>query len=145
MRLRHRVRTTATPAQVWALLADPSRWPEHDVTVRRVLGSSGPVTSGQHLLAVTRGAGVRIPVDVLEVEPERRLVVRLPIAPGVAEEVTTTIVPHVRGGCDVVVSVVVDGLFARPTALPIWLVNGLTVRVLVLRAERLARAARKAA
>lgn len=145
MRLRHRVRTSATPAQVWSVLGDPARWPEHDLFLHRVRGGSGRATTGQHLLGVGRAFGVRIPVDVVEAVPERRLVVRVHLAPGVVEEVTSEITPLVRGGCDLAVSVVVDGLFARAAALPLWLARGLSARVLAHRVEKIARAARKAA
>ncbi len=145
MRLRHRVRTSASPAQVWQVLGDPRRWPEFDVTLRRVRGSAGRAAAGQHLLGISRGLALRIPVDVVEVAPERRLVVRVRTAPGVVQEITTEIVPLVRGGCDLAVSVVVEGLFARATALPLWATAGLTTRVLAHRVEAIARAARQAA
>lgn len=145
MRLRHRVRTSATSAQLWTVLGDPSRWPEYDLFLRRVRGGAGSAHAGQHLLGVGRGLGLRIPIDVVEAVPERRLVVRVHAAPGIVEEVTSEITPLVRGGCDLAVSVVVDGLFARAAALPLWLARGLTSRVLVYRVEKLARAARKAA
>lgn len=145
MRLRHRVRTSATPEQVWGVLGDPTRWPEFDLFLHRVRGASGPAMTGQHLLAVGRGFGVRIPIDVVEAVPERRLVLRVHAAPGVVEEVTSEITPLVRGGCDLAVSVVVEGLFARAAALPLWAARGLTSRVLAHRVERIARAARRAA
>lgn len=145
MRLRHRVRTTATPEQVWSVLGDPAHWPEFDLFLHRVRGASGPVSTGQHLLGVGRVLAVRIPIDVVEAVRGRRLVLRVHVAPGVVEEVTSEITPLVRGGCDLAVSVVVEGLFARPAALPLWLARGLTARVLARQVERLARAARRAA
>lgn len=145
MRLRHRVRTSATPAQVWTVLGDAARWPDYDLFLRQVRGGSGRVSTGQHLLGVSRAFGARIPIDVVEAVPDRRLVLRVHAAPGVVEEITHEITPLVRGGCDLAVSVVVDGLFARGAALPLWLARGLTSRVLVLRVERIARAARTAA
>ncbi len=145
MRLRHRVRTSASPAQVWSVLGDPQRWPEFDLFLRRVRGGAGSAVPGQHLLGVARGLGARLPVDVVEAVPERRLVLRVHLAPGLVEEVTTEVTPLVRGGCDLAVSVVVDGLFARGAALPLWLGRGLTTRLLATRVERLARAARRAA
>lgn len=145
MRLRHRVRTSATPAQLWGLLGDPDRWPEYEIFLRKVHGRSGRAASGQHLLGVARGLAVRIPIDVVDVLPERRLVLRVHLAPGVTEELTCELTPHVGGGCDLAVSVVVEGLFARGAALPLWLARGLTARVLAHRVERMARTARKAA
>ena len=145
MRLRHRVRTTASPAQVWQVLGDPVRWPEFDPFLRRVSGAHGPAAAGQHLLGHSRGLGVPIPVDVLEALPERRLALRVHVLPGVVEEVTHDVTPTLRGGSDLVVSVVVEGLFARVAFGPIWLARGLTSRVLGVRAGGLARAARRAA
>ena len=145
MNLSHRVRTSATPAQVWSVLGDAKRWPEFDLFLRQVRGSSGRVSTGDHLLGIGRVLPVRIPVDVVEAVPERRLVVRVHVAPGVVEEVTHELTPAVRGGCAIAVSVVVDGLFARPAAVPLWLGRGLTARVLAHRVERLARAAGGAA
>ena len=145
MRLRHRVHTSASPSQVWSVLGDPARWPEYDLFLHRVRGASGMAVTGQHLLGVGRGVGMLMPIDVVEASPERRLVLRVHAAPGVVEEVTSEVTPLVRGGCDVAVSVVVEGLFARAAALPLWLARGVTSRVLVRRVERLARAARHAA
>lgn len=145
MRLRHRVRTSASPGQVWTVLGQPARWPEFDLFLHRVRGASGPAGTGQHLLAVGRGIGIRIPIDVVEARPERRLVLRVHAAPGVVEEVSFEITPLVRGGCDLAVSVVVEGLFARAAAVPLWLARGLTSRVLAHQVEKIARAARRAA
>ena len=144
MKLRHRVRTSATPAQVWSVLGDPARWPDYDLSLRKVHGSSGVAMTGQHLLGVLRG-GIRVPIDVVEAVPERRLVVRTHSAPGITQQVTSEITPHLRGGCDLVVSVVVEGLFARIAALPMWLGSGITSRILAARVDRIARAARRAA
>lgn len=145
MRLRHHARTSATPTQLWAVLGDPQRWPEYDLFLHRVRGSSGRAVTGQHLLGVGRAFGVRMPIDVVEAVPEKRLVVRVHLAPGVVEEVTHEITPLVRGGSDLAVSVVVEGLFARGAAVPLWVARGMTTRVLARRVERLAKAAKKAA
>lgn len=145
MKLRQRVRTSANAAQVWSVLGDPGRWPEYELFLHRVRGGSGMASTGQHLLAVGRGLAVRIPIDVVEAVPERRLVLRVHAAPGVVEEVTSEITPLVRGGCDLAVSVVVEGPLARAAALPLWLASGLSSRVLAHRVEKIARAARKAA
>ena len=145
MRLRHRVHTSATPAQVWTVLGDPQRWPEFDLLMHRIRGSAGQAVTGQHLLGIGRGGGLRIPVDVVEAVPERRLVLRIHAVPGVVEEITHEITPLLRGGCDLTVSVVVEGLFARVAFAPLWLAGGLTTRVLASRVERLAKAARREA
>ena len=91
--LSHRVRTSASPAQVWQVLGDPGRWPEFDLFLQQVRGSSGRVSTGDHLLGIGRVVPVRIPVDVVEAVPERRLVLRVHVAPGVVEEVTHALTP----------------------------------------------------
>src|SRR5688500_6139543 len=133
MRLVHRVHTSASPAQVWAMLGDPASWPQFDLWFRRVRGAHGPVAAGQHLLGLGRLVSLRIPVDVLEAVPERRLVLLVHVAPGVRGEVTHELTPTVRGGCDVRVSVVVEGLFARAAFVPLWVSTGVTARVLATR------------
>ena len=143
MRLAHRARTSATPAQVWELLGDPRRWPEFDLFFRRVHGAER-VRSGQTLLGIARLTSLRIPLDVVDAVPEQRLELFLHTAPGVWERVVYEIAPAVRGGSQLRVSVVVEGLFARGAVAPLWMASGLTLRVLAARAERVAKAARKA-
>ncbi len=144
MKLRHRVHMSASPAQLWQVLGWPQRWPEFEVLLRRVRGAHGEAVAGQHLLATARGIALRVPIDVLEAVPERRLVLRVHSLPGVGSELTYQVTPVVRGGCDLSVSVVVDGLFARGAALPVWLSAGLSARILAGRADRLARSSRAA-
>jgi uncharacterized protein YndB with AHSA1/START domain len=143
MRLSHRVRTSASPAEVWELLGDPQRWPEFDLVLRSVRGSGGTAATGQHLLGLARLASLRIPVDVVEAVPERRLVLLVHTAPGLRETVTHTITPTVRGGSDVVVSVVVEGLLARVGAVPLWLASGVNARLLAASTDRSARRQRR--
>ena len=145
MRLAHRVHTSATATQVWQLLGDPQAWPQFDLLLRRVEGHHAPATTGQNLIAVARFGALRIPVDVVEAVPGRRLVLLVHTAPGLRERVTHEITTAVRGGCDLTVSVVVDGLLAPVAAAPLYLVSGLTTRLLGARTERLARAARRVA
>ena len=145
MRLIQRVRTSASPGQVWEVLGEPTRWPEFELLLRRVRGGEGPVARGQTLLGVSRVALLAVPIDVLEAVPPARLVLRVHAAPGVVERLTFEVVPLARGGSDICVSVVVDGRLARAAVLPLWLGSALTTRVLGVRAERLARAARRAA
>lgn len=145
MRLAQRVRTSASPGQVWEVLGEPSRWPEFELLLRRVRGGDGPVARGQALLGVSRVALLAVPIDVLEVVPGERLVLRVHAAPGVVERLTVEVVPLARGGSDICVSIVVEGLFARAAVLPLWLGTALTTRVLGVRAEQLARAARSTA
>ena len=145
MRLRQRARTSATPAQVWEVLGDPARWAEFELFLRRVRGGHGRVDPGTTLVGVGHVASLGIPIDVLEAAPPSRLVLRVHVAPGVVETVAFDVVPLVQGGSDLRVTVVVDGLFARAAVAPLWLASGLTVRLLAARAERIARAARRAA
>lgn len=143
MRLAHRVHTRATPAQVWTLLGDPQAWPTFDLFLWRVRGSD--VRTGQRLVGVARVARLRIPIDVAEAVPGRRLVLVVHTAPGVKETVTHDVTPAVRGGSDLEVSVVVEGLFAPLAVAPLFLAGGLTARLLAARGDALARAARRAA
>ena len=145
MRLAQRLHTSASPAQVWQVLGTPRRWPEVEPFLRRVRGTHGTVAAGQTLVGVSRVASLTVPVDVLEVVPGRRLVLRVHTAPGVRETVTFEVLPVFSGGSDVQVSVVVEGLFARAAAGPLWLSRLLTVRLLAVRAQRLARTAGRAA
>lgn len=145
MRLAQRVRTSASPSQVWEVLGQPHRWPEVELVLRRVRGSDGPVAPGQTLMAVSRFASLAVPIDVLEAVPGSRLVLRVHAAPGVVERLAFEIVPLARGGSDISVSVVVEGLFARAAVLPLWLGSAIMARVLGVRVERLAQAARRAA
>jgi uncharacterized protein YndB with AHSA1/START domain len=145
MRLVHRVHTSASPAEVWALLGDPTAWSQFDVFLRGVRRGHGPVAAGQTLMARLRLSVGAVPVDVLEAEPERRLVLVRHLVPGLREQVTYELTPAVRGGCDIAVSVVVDGVFALPAVLGLWLADGLTVRVLAARTDATARRARRTA
>jgi uncharacterized protein YndB with AHSA1/START domain len=145
MRLAHRAVTSASPAQVWELLGDPSRWPVFNPVVRRVAGASGRVRTGQTLVTVARVSSVRVPVDVVDAVPERRLELYFHTAPGVRERVVFELAPRVPSGTVLRVGVVVDGLFARAAWAPLWLANGLVARLLAAQAERLARAERRGA
>jgi uncharacterized protein YndB with AHSA1/START domain len=143
MRLAHRVSTSATPEQVWDLLGDPRRWSQFNPWVRRVSGAPERVRSGQTLLAIARVISVRVPVDVVEAVPERRLELHFHTAPGVSERVVFELAPRVRGGTALRVTVVVEGLFARAAFVPLWVANGMVARVLATQAERAARRARR--
>lgn len=143
MRLAHRVHTRASPAQVWELLGDAQAWPTFDLVLWRVKG--GGVTTGQHLVGVARVGRLRIPLDVVEAVPGKRLVLLVYTAPGLRETVTHTITPSFRGGSHLEVSVVVEGLFARLAVGPLYLASGLRTRLLAARADVVARKARAAA
>jgi len=142
MRLVHRVRTRAAPALVWQLLGNGAGWPQFDLSLR---GVRGEVRAGAHLMALLRMSAVGIPVDVVEVVPEQRLALVVHLLPGLREELTFDLTPSVAGGTDIAVSVVVDGLLARPAVLPLWLYDGFTARVLAARSDRSARLARRTA
>jgi hypothetical protein len=130
---------------VWDVLGTPANWPQFDVFLSKVKGSAREATVGQHLVGISRWTVLGIPLDVLEVDPERRLTMRVHTAPGITEELTFVLTPTTRGGTDIRVSLVVDGLFARPAIPILWLANGLNARVLAARTTRTARAARRAA
>ena len=145
MRLTHRVRTAASPALVWEVLGTPVRWPEFDVFLTKVRGADGPAAAGQHLVGVSRWTVLGIPLDVVEVTPEQRLVMRVRTAPAVTEELTFVLTPTTKGGTVITVSLVVEGLLARPAVPLLWLANGLNARVLAARTTRLAKALRRPA
>ena len=145
MRLSHRVRTSASPALVWSVLGTPARWPEFDVFLTRVRGVAGTATAGQHLVGLSRWTALGIPLDVLEAVPEERLVLRVRTAPAITEELTFVLTPTTKGGTDISVSIVVEGLLARPAVPVLWLANGLNARVLAARTHKMAKAARRAA
>ncbi len=145
MKLAHRVRTSASPAQVWDLLGTPANWPRFDVFLTRVKGGGDTVMVGQRLVGISRWTKLGIPLDVLEVDPEHKLVLRVHTAPGVTEELTFVLTPTTRGGTDISVSIVVEGLFARAAVPVLWLANGLNARVLARRTHQIARALRRTA
>ena len=145
MRLAHRVHTSAAPAEVWQLLGTPAQWSQFDLLLRGVRGGHGRAVAGERLMALLRLSAIGVPVDVVEAVPERRLVVAVHLVPGLTEQLTFDLTPAVGGGTDLVLSVVVEGVLARPAALPLWLYDGLTVRVLAARTDRAARQARRAA
>jgi hypothetical protein len=145
MRLAHRVRTAASPAQVWEVLGDPRRWSEFELSLRGVRGRPGRAQTGQRLTGLWRFATLGIPIDVLEATPPARLVLLVHPVPGLREQVRFEVAPAARGGSDVTVSVVVDGPLGWPAVAPLFLGNVLTVRLLAVRADRVARAARRAA
>jgi hypothetical protein len=143
MRLAHRVTSTAAPDQVWALLGTPRRWPEFDPLLSRVHGAPDVARTGQTLLGIARLSGLRIPLDVVEAVPEQRLELFWHTAPGLAQRVVYEVARTLRGGSSIRVGAVVEGLFAPAAVVPVWLSNGLVVRVLAARAERAAQRGRE--
>lgn len=134
-RLNHRRHVDATPPDVWAVLRAPRRWPEFDVALARVDGAADQATEGQRLLAVGRGLPVRIPIDVRRVVPRKALRLTVHALPGLREEVEHVLVPAARGGTDVVAVTQADGPLAPLAFLPLWLLRGVTLRLLARRAE----------
>ena len=145
MRLAHRVHTAASAAQVWEVLGDPGRWAEFELSLRGVRGRPGQVRTGQRLTGLSRFATLGIPIDVVEATPPSRVVLLVHALPGLREQVTYDVTAAARGGSDLTVSVVVDGLLGWPAVAPLFLGNVLTVRLLSVRTDRIARAARRAA
>lgn len=145
MRLEHRVRTTATPAQVWAVLGNPSAWPTFELLLRGVRGGRSRVTPGERLMALARLSLLAVPVDVVEVVPEQRLVLLVHTGPGLREVLAFDLVEAVPRGTDIRLSVSVEGAFAVGAFLPLWLANGLSARVLAAVTDRQARQGRRAA
>ncbi len=141
MRLRHRVHTAASPAQVWEVLGDTRRWPEFELSLRGVRGRPGRAQTGQRLIGLSRVAMLGIPIDVVEATPPSRVVLLVHAVPGLRERVTYDVTPVAGAGSDVTVSVAVDGPLAWPAVAPLFLGNVLTVRLLASRTDRIARAA----
>jgi hypothetical protein len=145
MRLEHRVQTSATPAQVWALLGNPSAWSSFELFVRGVRGRTTRVATGHRLMALARLSTLAVPVDVVESVEDERLVLLVRTAPGLRERLAFDLTPAVPRGTDIRLSVVVEGAFALPAAVPLWLAGGLTARILAARTDRQARIERRAA
>jgi hypothetical protein len=145
MRLEHRVHTSAAPAQVWSLLGDPAAWSTFDILVRGVRGRAHRLATGHRLMALARLSALAIPVDVVEAVPDERLELLVHTAPGLRERLAFDLVAAVPRGTDIRVTVVAEGAFALPAALPMWLAAGLTARVLAARTDRSARIERRTA
>ncbi len=127
------------------MLGVPSSWPLFDLFLRGVRGGVSRVAEGQRLMVLARLSTLAIPVDVVEVVPEERLVLLVHTAPGLRERLAFDLTPAVPRGTDIRLTVVVDGAFAVAAALPLWLADGLTTRLLAARTDRQARQARSAA
>lgn len=140
-RLAHSARTPAPPPVVWELLGDPVRWPEFHPLVARVTGAHGPARAGQHLLVIGRGIGLRVPVDVLDADGERRLALLVHTAPGLRQVLTVELAPTLRGGSVVTATTTTDGPFAAAGVAPLWVADGVLVRLLARRATEEGRRA----
>jgi hypothetical protein len=136
MRFVRRAHAAAPAAEVWRQLSEPRRWPEFELFLQRVTGAPGAVRTGQRLLGVGRGIPLRIPIDVIDVQPGWLLSVVVSTAPGVSHRITVELMSAVRGGTDVRVTTEVDGVFAGLALLPSWATAELRLR-------RIARQARE--
>jgi hypothetical protein len=128
------VHTPAPPPDVWAVLSQPRRWPEFELSLTRVDGAAGSAAQGQRLVAISRGFGLRLPVDVGHVIPRKALLVRVRLMPGLTEDVEYVLVPAARGGTDVTVIVTTAGPLSRVAVLPLWSNAAFGVRLLARRA-----------
>jgi len=74
----HSLRSSAKPADVWALWADPARWPDWNDQIERA-EMEGPLKVGTTARIKLKRGGT-IHYEILELEPERMLVdeTRLP-------------------------------------------------------------------
>lgn len=132
----HRVTCGAPPADVWAVLCEPRRWPEFDLAFERVTGAAGQVAEGQRLLGVTRGGTMRVPIDVRRVVSRKALRIVVNTVPGLRQHVEHVLVPTARGGTEITVVVRAEGPFAVAALLPLWVSSGVTARMLACAAER---------
>jgi hypothetical protein len=134
VRISHRVHTSAPLPDVWAVLSEPQRWPEFELSLARVEGVAGSAAQGQRLVAISRGFGLRLPVDIGHVVPRKALLARVRLLPGYTEDVEYVLVPAARGGTDITVIVSAAGPLARIALLPVWGNAALGVRLLARRA-----------
>ncbi len=72
----HSVRVAAPPSAIWALWADPERWPEWNEEVRSAELDGELRVGAEFRVRIRRGGTVRYSVTV--VEPERRLLLEVP-------------------------------------------------------------------
>lgn len=134
VRISHRVHTPAPPPDVWAVLSQPQRWPEFELSLTRVHGAAGAAVPGQRLVAISRGLGLRLPVDVGHVIARKALMVRVRLLPGLTQDVEYVLVPAARGGTDITAIVTASGPLARAAFLPLWSNAALGARLLGRRA-----------
>ncbi len=132
----HRVSCDAPPADVWAVLCEPSRWPEFELFLDRVTGAGGRVAEGQRLLGVSRGGMLRVPIDVRRVVPRKALRIMVHTVPGLREQVEHVLVPTARGGTEITIVVRTEGPLAMVALLPLWVSSSVTARMLARTAER---------
>lgn len=137
--------SAAPVTDVWALLVDPTRWPEFEPAIRRVVAEppdeAAEVEAGKRLRAQLRLSAVQIPVEIDHVVNRSSLAVTARLLPGLAEEVEHLVIPSATGGTQVTVRIRLNGPFALPALLPRWIARVVTVRLLARAAEGPLRAA----
>ena len=137
VRLTTHSATTKAPSDVvWGLMATPASWPSFDPRISRVEGLVIPGSPGAHLMAVSRLAGLRIPVDVDSTRTGQAVAVTAHLLPGLREHAEHRIVTSATGGTKIVSQVTAEGLFRLAGAVPVWLSAEAVVRLLAWRAGR---------
>jgi hypothetical protein len=129
--------TTSAPADVvWRLMSSPATWPSFDPRVSRVEGVTAAGVSGARLMAVSRVAGLRIPVDVDQARTGQAVIVTAHLLPGLREHADHHIVTTATGGTKIVSRVSSEGVFAIAGAIPVWLSAEVVVRLLAWRSGK---------
>jgi uncharacterized protein YndB with AHSA1/START domain len=129
-RIRHEVRVAAPPAAVWDVVSRPACWSALEPFCGGVERAPGQVAPGQHLVAVARPLGLRVPVDVEDVDPEERLGLTVRLLPGVTHRLEHRLLPSATGGTRLVVEAHPEGPLSRALALPLWASTAVGARML---------------
>jgi hypothetical protein len=140
--------SAAAVSDVWALLADPARWPEYEPAFRSVTavpsGEPAPVAVGQRLRAQVRLMPHQVPIEIDHVVPRSSIAMTAQLFPGLAEEVEHLVLPSATGGTQVTARIRLHGPLALPALLPRWAARAVTVRLLARAAEgRLRKSSRE--
>jgi uncharacterized protein YndB with AHSA1/START domain len=128
-RIRHEVRVAAPPAAVWDVVSRPASWSALEPFCGGVERAPGQVAPGQRLVAVGRPLGLRVPVDVEDVDPEERLGVTVRLLPGLGHRLEHRLLPSATGGTRLIVEAQPEGVFARALALPLWAATAVGARM----------------
>lgn len=136
-RLTTHTATTSAPTDVvWRLMSTPASWPSFDPRVSRVEGTTSSGVIGAHLMAVSRMAGLRIPVDVDQAHTGQAVEVTAHLLPGLREHAEHRVVTTATGGTKIVSQVRAEGVFAAAGAIPVWVSAEVVVRLLAWRAGK---------